>query len=127
MKNKDRVPYREELKELFRLDTKTACNTADLLADYPNCAGDLPEGPLSRVAAAGAVSHVYLNPAKAMEESLPSADKPGQGGAEGGQAVAGVEDSYDLTHLSVFGVGEEGLGKSPTAGVLKRLSSGEGT
>lgn len=61
---------------MFRLDTKTTCNTADLLADYPNRMGDLAAGPLSRVAGSGTtVSHIYLNPAKSTEESLAGADK----------------------------------------------------
>ena len=63
---------------MFSLDTKTACNTADLLADYPDCMRELPGGPLSRVASAGGVSFVHLVPAKAMEESLTGADEQGK-------------------------------------------------
>ena len=83
------------MKELFSLDTKTACNTADLLANYPDCRRELPEGPLSRVASAGGVSFVHLVPAKAMEESLANAEEPGQasskdspGGSEAGKGIA---------------------------------------
>ena len=68
---------------MFSLDTKTACKTADLLADYPDCTRELPEGPLSRVASAGGVSYVHLVPAKAMEESLTGADEKGQSVTKG--------------------------------------------
>jgi hypothetical protein len=82
---------REELKELFRLDTKTVCNTADLLADYPNCMGDLGGGPLGRIAGSGTtISHVYINPAKLTEESLAGADKQCQAVTEGDQVASVV-------------------------------------
>lgn len=50
---------REELRELFRLDTNTACNTADLLPDFQDKISSMEDGPLLGSIEEGSISYVY--------------------------------------------------------------------
>lgn len=56
------VVCREELRELFQLDTRTNCNTADLLPDFGDITQCLDDVPLLRSVKDGSVSHVYEAP-----------------------------------------------------------------
>lgn len=58
---------REELRELFSLDTETSCSTADLLADFPDEAATTADVPLLRCLEAGKISFIYCTPPKANQ------------------------------------------------------------
>ena len=68
MQRKSDIACREELKELFRFDRETNCNTADLLSDFPNEASVTLDGPLLRIFETGIASFLYRCPNKAHEE-----------------------------------------------------------
>lgn len=52
---------REELKELFQLDTLTACSTAALLQGFCNEETSVLDTPLQRARETGVVSFVHKN------------------------------------------------------------------
>ena len=67
---------REELRELFRLDTETACNTADLLPNFPNIISTLEDGPLLKAVESDLVSYIHSAPGRADDISVPLKRRP---------------------------------------------------
>ena len=64
---------RDELRELFQLNTATRCSTADLLPDFRDISTSLEDVPLLRSIQEGSVSYVYEPPKQQEEIKVSSA------------------------------------------------------
>lgn len=56
--------YREELRELFSLESDTACSTAALLPNFHNVAASLEDGPLKSSLQTANITFVYQSVVK---------------------------------------------------------------